>query len=265
MGDSIAVEVLSEHHTYDVVVVGGGPAGCAAARAARGAGAARVLLADLALGPGGALAAMGLPGRLTDDGGLAQTGVEVRYQTTLLGFADGLRLRLLGPSGLCHAAAGAVVLATGGREQTRGNLEIPGTRPAGVLTAAAALRLIAATGRLPGRRVVVAGGGRWAHVAAGAIGQAGARILAIVEDVVQIEGWPRIAGVVLADGARQACDLLVLATPQLAWRPPMLAGAALSGVFVAGAAAHAELDAAAAAADGALAGQQAAECARQSR
>jgi len=245
--------------TYDVAIIGGGPAGCAAALAARAAGAARVLLIDLAHGPGGALAAMGLGQAHDSDARLAEIGVHASYQTTLLNISAELKLRLLCPHGLWHALARAVVLATGGREQTRGNLGLPGTRPAGVLTAGAALRLLATTGRRPGRRIVIAGGGRWAHAAARLLEQAGASILAVVQSVAQIEGWPRISGVVYADGRRQACDLLVLATPQVAWRPLALSGAqAPDGVFIAGAANHAELDAESAAADGAAMGQQAA-------
>jgi hypothetical protein len=248
---------------YDVAIVGGGPAGCAAALAARAAGAARVLLVDLANGPGGALAAMGLSHLHETDTRLAEAGVLASYQTTLLNISAELKLRLLSPHGLRHAFTRAVVLATGGREQTRGNLGLPGTRPAGVLTAGAVLRLLATTGRRPGRRIVVAGGGRWAQTAAHLLEQAGASILAVVQSVAQIEGWPRISSVVHADGRRQACDLLVLATPQVAWRPPVLSGArAPGGVFIAGAAHQAELDAAAAAADGAAAGERAAYAAR---
>jgi len=61
------------------------------------------------------------------------------------------------------------------------------------------------------------------------------------------------------DGRRLGCDLLVLATPLLAWLPPALAGAAgLPGVFVAGSAARGEIDAHEAAAAGEVAGKQAA-------
>ena len=166
---------------------------------------------------------------------------------------------MLSPSGVARAGTKALVLATGGREQTRGNLLLPGTRPAGVLTAGAALRLLAATGRLPGRRAVIAGAGRWADLAARELERAGAAIVARVPEVAAIEGWPRVTDAVLADGRRLACDLLVLATPLLAWLPPALAGAAgLPGVFVAGSAAHGEIDASEAAAAGAAAGRQAA-------
>ncbi|MDQ2997384.1 MAG: hypothetical protein M3R61_10060 [Chloroflexota bacterium] len=247
---------------YDIVVTGGGPSGIAAALTARAAGVANVLLLDLADGPGGALAAMGL--RIGNDRDLAAAGVQRSYQTTLLDLRGGLELRMLSPSGVARISTAALVLATGGREQTRGNLLLPGTRPAGVVTAGAALRLLAATGRLPGRRAIIAGTGHWADVAAQELERAGAAIVARVPEVALIEGWPRLTEAVLTDGRRLACDLLVLATPLLAWIPPALAGAAaLPGVFVAGSAAHGELDAGEAAASGAAAGRQAAAWARR--
>jgi hypothetical protein len=128
-----------------------------------------------------------------------------------------------------------------------------------VLTAGAALRLLAATGRLPGRRVVFAGAGRWGDLAAHKLERAGAMIVAHVPQVASIEGWPRLTDAVLADGRRLVCDLLVLATPLLAWVQPALAGATgKQGVFIAGSAASGDVDANEAAAMGALAGRQAA-------
>jgi len=249
---------------YDIVVVGGGPAGTAAALAARAASMANVLLIDLADGAGGALAAMGLS--VGDDANLAALGVRRSYQTTLIELRAGLELRMLSPSGVSRVGARALVLATGGREQTRGNLLVPGTRPAGVLTAGAALRLLAATGRLPGRRAVLAGAGSWADLAARELERAGAAIVARVPEVAMIEGWPRVTDAVLADGRRLACDLLVLATPLLPWMPPALADAAgLPGVFVAGSAERGEIDANEAAAAGAAAGRQAAAWAMKLR
>jgi NADPH-dependent 2,4-dienoyl-CoA reductase/sulfur reductase-like enzyme len=248
---------LAAQLPWDVVVAGAGAAGAAAALAARQRAAA-VLLLDLAAGPGGALAAMGLGHG--DDTALAQAGVRRSYQTTLLGIRAGLELRMLSPRGISRVMARALVLATGGREQTRGNLALPGTRPAGVLTAGAALRLLAATSRLPGRRAVVAGLGRWVEVAAQALERAGTMIVAIVPAVAQIDGWPRITSATLEDRRRLDCDLLVLATALAPWLPAALADAgALPGVFMAGSAAQGEIDAREAAEAGADAGRRAAE------
>lgn len=245
----------SAETAWDVVIAGAGPAGVAAALAARAQGAANVLLIDLTDGPGGALAAMGLhAGNQTD----LAVGVQYSYRTTLVEIRAGLDLRMVSPGGVARVNTKALVLATGGREQTRGNLLLPGTRPAGVLTAGAALRLLAATGRLPGRRTVLSGTGRWANLAARELERAGAVIVAHEPQVAAIEGWPRLTDVVLADGRRLACDLLVLATPLLAWLPPFLVGAAgLPGVFIAGCAAQGEIDANDARTAGAVAGKQA--------
>ncbi|MEO7908845.1 MAG: FAD-dependent oxidoreductase, partial [Roseiflexaceae bacterium] len=89
--------MLSGELTWDVVIVGGGPAGVASALAARAAGAVNVLLLDLANGPGGALTAMGL--RVGDDADLAEAGVQRRYRTTLIELGAGLELRMLSPRG----------------------------------------------------------------------------------------------------------------------------------------------------------------------
>ncbi len=242
---------------FDVAVVGAGPAGCAAALAAAEAGA-RVLLADMRARPGGALAAMGLPFETP----ALPPNSETCYGTALRGAAQvagTLALELLGPCGLRVVSVAALVLATGGRERTRGNLAIAGTRPAGVFTARAALELLTVAGSPPGQRIVVAGGGRWAAQTAQMLAQAGAEVVAQVAGVARIEGWPRVVGVALPDGSALACDTLVLATPQDPWLAPPLAGlAVLPGVFVAGAAAAGESSLAQAAAHGAQCGRAAA-------
>jgi hypothetical protein len=108
--------------------------------------------------------------------------------------------------------------------------------------------------------VVIAGAGRWGDTAARELERAGAAIVARLPSVAAIDGWPRVAGAVLADGRRLACDLLVLATPLLPWLPPALGGAAMPpGVFLAGSAALGDVDAGEAAVSGTAAGRQAAE------
>jgi NADPH-dependent 2,4-dienoyl-CoA reductase/sulfur reductase-like enzyme len=247
------------HSEVDLAVVGAGPAGCAAALAARQRGA-RVLLIDLVPGPGGAPATMGLGGVHVATA-LAEAGIDCRYQTTLLGIGAGPTLRLLSPGGVERVPVAALLLATGGREQTRGNLALPGTRPAGVVTAGAALRLLFTSGRRPGRRAVVCGGGHWRDTVAAKLEAAGVEVQSVATTVTRIEGWPRLTTVVLEEGRRLECDLLVLATALRPWLPPALApGAALPGVFVAGAAARGEIDASEAAAVGAEAGRRAVDC-----
>ncbi len=243
----------------------------AAARTAQQAGAT-VLLIDLADQPGGALAAMGLDiwqrhhkAEIADQdtstptwnlGDWPVSGIDTLFRTALTRIA-GDTLILHGPQGTHHIQANILVLATGGRETTRGNLAIPGSRPAGVLTAGAALRLMATTGYLPGKRAVVAGSGRWAGIVAEALDAAGVQVGVITPKVLQIDGWPRLTHVVLASGGRSACDLLVLAGDVQPWESLNLRGAGIQILF-AGSMALGECTAAEAANDGASVGSSAA-------
>src|SRR3954453_8215329 len=91
---AVTTAEASTNVLWDVVVVGGGPAGIAAALAAggilaegRSAGVANVVLIDMADGPGGALAAMGL--RTGNDAELVAAGVRCSYRTTLIEVREG--------------------------------------------------------------------------------------------------------------------------------------------------------------------------------
>jgi len=83
--------------------------------------------------------------------------------------------------GVLELAARAGVLAMGCRERNRGNVGIPGTRPAGVLTAGFAQRLLNVDGYLPGRRAVIVGSGDIGLIMARRLTWAGARVLGVVE------------------------------------------------------------------------------------
>jgi len=160
---------------YDVVVVGGGPAGMAAAIGARRGGARRVLIVEREKEAGGILlqcihSGFGvhtfqeeLTGPEYAQRFLAQTlehEVDVASDSYVLDVGSDKRVKLTSPRyGVRVIDTGAVVLAMGARERTRGAIRIPGSRPAGVMTAGAAQRLVNLMGYLPGRRVTILGSG----------------------------------------------------------------------------------------------------------
>ena len=151
---------------YDLIVIGGGPAGLAAACAAWEAGLHRVLIVERDRELGGILNqcihnGFGLhyfkeeltgpeyAGRFVNM--LRDTGVEVRLDTMVLEVGADRRVHMVGKAtGYRVEEARSVLLAMGCRERTRGAISIPGTRPAGIFTAGAAQRYVNMEGWLPG-------------------------------------------------------------------------------------------------------------------
>ncbi len=166
---------------YDIVVIGGGPAGMAAAIAAKKAGTDSILILERDTRIGGILLqcihnGFGLhyfgeeltgpeyAARFSDQ--VNQLGIEYKTDTMVLEvekestLGQGHTVTAINTvDGLMHIKAKAVVLATGCRERTRGALIIPGTRPAGIFTAGAAQRFVNIDGYMPGRKVVILGSG----------------------------------------------------------------------------------------------------------
>ena len=160
---------------YDVVVVGGGPAGLGAALAATETGAKRVLVIDREQEAGGILLQCIHTGFGLHHFGEELTGpeyaqrvleqvldkqIDVLTDAYVLDIDRARRVKVMsGVHGVQVIEAGAVVLAMGARERTRGAIRIPGTRPAGVFTAGLAQKFVNLMGYLPGRRVVILGSG----------------------------------------------------------------------------------------------------------
>ena len=87
-------------------------------------------------------------------------GIPIMTNCMVLGLTNDRQVTFVSPElGYVTASADAVILAMGCRERTRGALNIPGTRPAGVYTAGCAQRYINIEGFMPGNRVVILGSG----------------------------------------------------------------------------------------------------------
>lgn len=166
---------------FDVVVIGGGPAGMAAALAAHKAGA-RVAIVEREQHLGGILRQCIHPGfglshfkqELTGPE-YAQRFIDQVHATDIALFLNGMvigidsgeptgdsavhTVTLMNPSGMLQLTGRAVVLAMGCRERTRSEIKIPGSRPAGVFTAGLAQRYINIENLKPGSRAVILGSG----------------------------------------------------------------------------------------------------------
>ena len=189
----------------DVAVVGAGPAGLAAAEAARAAGAGRVVVVERDVRPGGILQQCIHPGfglsmfgeELTGPEYAARyveranaAGVELLTGTTALELRGG-ELVCAAPGGILHVRFGALVLAMGCRERTRANLVIPGARPSGIYTAGTAQRLINLYGDKVGKEVVILGSGDIGMIMARRLTMEGARVKAVVELLPFLAGLAR--------------------------------------------------------------------------
>lgn len=192
----------------DVAVIGGGPAGLAAAIAAAREGA-RTLLVEREPRLGGILKQCVHDGfglvrygeklagpeyaqRFINE--LRGTGVEVLTQTfvdTIRTHPLGYHLTLVNAGGVRHIYAKALVLATGCRERTARQIAIHGTRPAGVLTAGSAQYYTNLLGQLPGRRCVILGSGDIGLIMARRLTLEGARVLGVYEAKPIPSGLPR--------------------------------------------------------------------------
>ena len=113
---------------------------------------------------------------------LQGSGIEVSADTMVLEITQGRQVHAVSKAGGYRVyEAGAIVLAMGCRERTRGAIGIPGTRPAGVFTAGTAQRYVNMEGYMVGRRVLILGSGDIGLIMARRMTLEGAKVLACVE------------------------------------------------------------------------------------
>lgn len=181
---------------HDIVIIGGGPAGMAAAVAAFDSGIKDVVILDREEKLGGILRqcihnGFGLHKLGRELTGpeyaavyadmVAERGIKVYTETTVLNLNSEKEITATNKDGILKIKAKAVVLAMGCRERSRGALNISGSRPAGIYSAGTAQKLINCMGYQVGNRVVILGSGDIGLIMARRMSLQGAKVEAVCE------------------------------------------------------------------------------------
>jgi thioredoxin reductase len=194
------------HDHYDVVIIGGGPAGLAAAVGASAAGLKKILLLERHPRLGGILnqcihLGFGLKYFKEELTGteyaarymkiFGQTGTQVKTTSFVHKLTAQKQVTFVSPEGEFTVSAENIVLATGCRERTREMLTIAGTRPSGIFTAGLAQEMVNIHGVLPGRNVVVIGSGDIGLIMARRMTLEGANVRVVLEILDHLSGLIR--------------------------------------------------------------------------
>lgn len=184
---------------YDIIIIGGGPAGLASAISAREQGISSILILEREDSLGGILNQCIHNGygartfneeltgpefaqRLIDK--VIKLNIDYKLNTMVLDLSSKKTITMVNEEdGILELEAKSIILATGCREKPRGARSIPGSRCAGVYTAGSAQKLVNIDGYMPGKDVVIVGSNDVALIMARRMKLEGARVKAVIESM----------------------------------------------------------------------------------